>query len=181
MRKYLIGALLAGAASLFAAGPALAKGDGDLSFFTAGGATAAWSAHKAQVVFNEPADPSAYAGATLKGIGTVVPATAPSFTVTSNTPEASGGSPRLVIQFTDGSSIDGYYLTMNDTNPADMQWDSNGGTSGYLYNAGYDTALADHSDQTVASAYLVTDSGWEGTAYTNNITSLVYADKSFLH
>lgn len=186
MRKYLIGVLLAGAASLIVTGPALAK-EGPkpgVSFFAANGATAGWAANKSAIVLSEPAfnlstGPTAYAGATLKGIGTTAPLATdpPSFAVSSDTSLPSGGSPRLVIEFSDGGNIDGYYRSMNDSNPADMLWDSQGGSSGYIYGKDYATALAAHTGQEVTSAFIVTDSGWEG-AYTNTITSVHYGTLS---
>ena len=60
--------------------------------------------------------------------------------------------------------------------PGVVQWDS---TNPTLYGVTYSAAAAAHSESTVVAAYLVTDSGWEGTAYTNTITDVMYGNNTY--
>lgn len=77
-----------------------------------------------------------------------------------------GGSPRLVVDFSDGGSID-----LNAVTPLTPgQWvhmdamsgavDNNGGTCGYGYQVSWSTALSCHSGASVNDAFVVVDSGW---------------------
>lgn len=126
---------------------------------------------------------SGYAGADLHHVaGHPAPAQEPTFDFQSTVAGTSGGSPRLVINFSDGGSAnlrplawagdtwvtEGSGATAND-------WDNSGGTCGYLYEAPYATVLGCHSGTTVTSAYVVTDSGWLYPAgYTNFVDNLQY-------
>lgn len=121
-----------------------------------------------------------YAGANLNGVAGPPPANAPSFDYYSTVAGASGGSPRLHMDFSDGGSIELRPLTL----VADMwiregpggagtptsdpgfatNWDSNGGTMGgscpavFAYGVTYAVAVACHPGATVTDAFVVTDS-----------------------
>lgn len=179
MRRVVIavfGALLAVGLSV---GSALADPAANISFFHGADGTAHWGPQQGAIVLSETTTPGAYAGALLMHVASVAPATPPSFEQTDTVNESGAGSPRLVILFGDGGTITGYRLFMS-TAPQNspLQWDSMGGRAGFLYNAGYAAAVADHSGGVVA-AYVVTDSGWEGEAYTNSISHITYGHNTY--
>jgi hypothetical protein len=177
--KYLVGALLAVSASVALSVTALAAPPGHLTPFAAGGATVGWTSRHQALVLTEPASGSAYAGAQLKGISGEAPLSPPSFVEWSNLNENSGGSPRLVMQFSDGGTIILYNTAMTTSRAPASQWDSSGGHAGYLYNTSYSNAVADHSGATVTGVWVVTDSGWEGYGYTNWVSDLQYGGQYF--
>jgi len=99
--------------------------------------------------------------------------TAASFWMKANVTHASGGSPRLVIAFSDGGNaqlrplnwtadtwqlVDGFNLNAN------VGWDTNGvGGCGYLYNVAYSVILNCLDSETVITdIFVVNDSGWFG-------------------
>lgn len=178
MRRFVISIVLALTASGLGAGSSvLAAPAANISFFTGADGSAHWAPRQSAIILSETTTPGAYAGAMLMHVGSTAPEEAPSFSQRDTVTEAGGGSPRLVIAFADGGTIYGYRLSM-DTNLQDsaLQWDS---TAPFAYNAGYDSALALHSSSSVVAAYLVTDSGWEGQAYTNTITDISYGDNTY--
>jgi hypothetical protein len=98
-----------------------------------------------------------------------------------------GGSPRLVVEFSDGGSValnpvgtltTGAWIHMDAINGA---VDNNGGACGFLYQASWSTAAGCHSGATVLDAFIVNDSGWLGsfTVQVDNLTlnSTVYSRK----
>ena len=92
--------------------------------------------------------------------------TALSFDFNPNQTGSSGGSPRMVVQFSDGGSGDLRPLTwaantwthldgMTGTN-----WDNNGGTCGFVYETTWTTVMGCHTGATITSIFVVNDSGW---------------------
>lgn len=121
-----------------------------------------------------------YAGADLQHVdGRPAPDQAPSFDFRSTSSGASGGSPRLHLNFSDGGGADLRPVTWEqDTWTAvdgkGASWDNNGGC-GYRYNATYAEVLACHPGEAVTSAYMVSDSGWaHPEGYTTYIDNLQY-------
>lgn len=93
--------------------------------------------------------------------------TALSFDFNPNQTGPSGGSPRMVVQFSDGGDgelrplawaantwthLDG--MTGNN-------WDNNGGSCGFVYATTWTTVMACHAGETITSIFVVNDSGWE--------------------
>lgn len=180
MRKLFIGLAMALAAIGFGAGSALADPAANISFFTGADGSAHWAPHQSAIILSETTTSGAYAGAMLMHVGDTAPTDAPFFEQQDSIDGNGGGSPRLVIAFADGGTIYGYRLSMSTQfQHSDLQWDSTGGTSGFLYGTTYGAALADHNESAVVAAYVVTDSGWEGQAYTNTITDITYGDNTY--
>ncbi|HEX2178943.1 MAG TPA: calcium-binding protein [Actinomycetota bacterium] len=164
-----------------AAAPAFAQIVPD--FFSGSGGTAGFSDfgrtdNQSVELFIPDAD--AFAGFELTGIDDTAPATAPSFwfysTVSSTT---SGGSPRMVITFSDGGTMEFRPLswqanTWTLVDGSQNLWDNNGGTCGFLFGVSYETALACHAGATVTSVHIVTDSGWVVSPYTHFIDDVIY-------
>lgn len=92
--------------------------------------------------------------------------TALSFDFNPNQTGGSGGSPRMVIQFSDGG--DGELRPLNWTantwthldGMTGNNWDNNGGTCGFVYATTWAGVLACHPGTTITSIYVVNDSGW---------------------
>lgn len=150
------------------------------AFFTGGSGTAGWVSGDdplapgdtdGKVMALSSPDGSSYGGFVANALNgepiTSISALSYDFAVTSSDWNGGGGgSPRLVVDFSDGGSI--------DLNPVTMltpgQWvhmdamsgavDNNGGSCGYLYQASWSTVLTCHSGATVEDAFLVVDSGW---------------------
>jgi hypothetical protein len=167
---------LAALVSVVAASSALAAPSprSTMTLFAGGGATAGWIKNST-LQLNET--PTGYAGARIDDVNPAFPLQAPSFDERSTmSMSADGGSPRLVMELSDGGTI---YLYNPETflvpEPA-TQWDSTGGTAGFLYGVDYATAKADHPNATVTAVFIVTDSGWlkGGISYTNLITNIQY-------
>jgi len=178
MKRFLIGLMVAAMATIgLGSVSAFAAPAQNVSFFAHGSGSAHWAPNQSAIMLSETAAPGAYAGAQLMNIGATAPAEAPSFTQQDTVNEPSGASPRFVIAFADGGTIIGYRLYMSTTLQNDpLQWDS---MAPYHYNATYEGALAAHSGSPVVAAYLVTDSGWEGLAYTNTITNVTYGENTY--
>jgi len=200
--KYLTVLLsVSGLLSIGTVMPALAAGrtSVSVSFFAgADGPVANGSAHWTNKLSSDTADPfsmqinvpqgtgapnfySSYGGIDFHHVaGSSAPATPPSFDFRSTVSGASGGSPRLVINFSDGGSIDLRPLTWTANTWAtesgsSSDWDNNGGTCGFLYEHSYATVVACHPLATVTSAYIVSDSGWlYPSGYQNYIDNISY-------
>lgn len=80
-----------------------------------------------------------------------------------------GGSPRLVVEFSDGGRgelrpinwVAGAWETVDGLAPsANVGWDNNGGPCGYRYNVSWTEIMGCHAGETVTAIYLVNDSGW---------------------
>jgi hypothetical protein len=181
MRKVVVGMVAALAAISFGAGTSVLAAPADnVSFFHGEDGSAHWGPNQSHILLSETTTLGAYAGAVLMHVGATAPLTAPSFNDVDSINENGGGSPRLVIAFADGGTIVGYRLQMEVTmQTSDLQWDSMQGTAGFLYGKSYTVALADHNGSPVVAAYLVTDSGWEGSAYTNTITNVTYDGNTY--
>lgn len=139
-----------------------------------------------------PADGfSSFAGINFHHVPPQPPANAPSFDFKADRSGASGGSPRLVMVFSDGGNINLRPLTwVQDTwiseggpNPtpdpsAPTNWDSVGGPCVFRFEQTYQAALACHPGATVTDAFIVTDSGWLGAPYKNWIDNIQYGGKT---
>jgi hypothetical protein len=158
-----------------------------VSFFHGGAGSAGWSkdtsndADPYSIKLVVP-DATSYAGASLHNVaGRPAPAAAPSFDFRSTVGGPSGGSPRLVIAFSDGGNINLRPLTWvantwthEDGNSTD--WDNKGGTAGCpSYEQTYATLVACHPGATVTSVIVVSDSGFlYPSGYTNYIDNISY-------
>jgi hypothetical protein len=109
-----------------------------------------------------------YGGLELNGGPTDPSAvTALSFAYKADTTGSGGGSPRLVLEFSDGGSADlrplnwtaDVWVTVDGLGFTPT-WDNNGGSCGYRYNVTWADILDCHSGTTITSIYLVNDSGW---------------------
>jgi hypothetical protein len=171
---------------------AAARTSPSVSFFQGGEGNAHWSQDQSNdddkfsmeldvPGFDLATEPVNYAGIDLHHVeGRPAPATAPSFDFYSTATGPSLGSPRLHINFSDGGSVDLRPLawvqnTWTHVGGGDNNWDNNGGTCGFLFQATYDAVRACHAGTTVTSAYVVSDSGYaypEG--YVHYIDNLQY-------
>jgi hypothetical protein len=194
--------LLGLALTLMLAAPALANGNGNgknksaqVSFFTGGTAQAGWAkatppppgagrgwSIRLWVNGQSPTDYGQYAGATLLRVPATLPASPPSFDFMADRSAASGGSPRLVIGFSDGGRAElrplnwtaGIWVHEDGTS---VDWDNNGGTCGFVYQTSYAIIQACHAGATVTAVYVVSDSGWLNQGgYTNYIANIRYGD-----
>ncbi|HVB43654.1 MAG TPA: hypothetical protein VNF47_13245 [Streptosporangiaceae bacterium] len=191
---------LLGLAGIGSAMPAMAAARNSISVSFFGGAdgpVANGSAHWTRAASND-GDPfsvlidvpqgvgapdfySSYGGIEFHHVaGTPPPATPPSFDFMSTVSGASGGSPRLVINFSDGGNIDLRPLTWTANtwtteSGSSTDWDNGGGSCGSLYEQTYATVIACHAGATVTSAYIVSDSGWlYPSGYQNYIDNITY-------
>jgi hypothetical protein len=189
-----------GLISIGAAMPAMAAGrtSVSVSFFAgADGPVANGSAHWTRTQSND-ADPfsvqidvpegtgapnfySSYGGIDFHHVaGSAAPATPPSFDFKSTVSGSSGGSPRLVINFSDGGSINLRPLSWTANawtteSGSSTDWDNSGGTCGFQYEQSYSTVVACHPGATITSAYIVSDSGWlYPSGYQNYIDNISY-------
>ncbi len=85
-----------------------------------------------------------------------------SFEVKSNAPAPntpSLGSPRLVVQFSDGgrAELRPLFLSPEWEEVTDPNWDNNGGTCGFLYETTWETVQACHAGTFVTDVYIATD------------------------
>jgi len=129
---------------------------------------------------------SSFAGINFHHLPGAPPAVAPSFDFKADRTADSGGSPRLVMQFSDAGNINLRPLAWvqdtwisegpgNHPDPsAATNWDNNGGTCAFLYETTYQTAVACHAGATVTAAYIVSDSGWLNGPYRNWIDNIQY-------
>jgi parallel beta-helix repeat protein len=89
-----------------------------------------------------------------------------SFDFNTNQTGQSGGSPRLVVMFSDGGNAQLRPITWTANTWAHLDgmsgtnWDNDGGC-GYLYATTWQAVLACHPGATVSSIFVVNDSGWE--------------------
>jgi hypothetical protein len=162
-------AALAGVAS---ATPNSSKAD-KAAFFTGGKGTAGWknTRHSGYVIHLSSPDGNSYAGFESHAIDGVpvgdITALSYDFRVTSpNWTSGGGGSPRLVVDLSDGGNIDlDPVTTLTPKTWVHMDGvhgavDTNGGAGGYGYQVPWSAAVADHPGATVTDAYVVNDSGW---------------------
>ena len=191
--------LLVAAASAAALAIAPAWGAGRTSqsesFFAYGNASAHWDNSQSadgdsfsQVY--EVNDASSYAGTTLHHVeGLPAPANAPSFDFKADrvSPDSPGGSPRLVIVFSDGGNINLRPLIWTgqwqheggDSGPTANDWDNVGGSCGSEYEQDYQTVKHCHAGAVVTAAFLVSDSFWKVLSpYKNWIDNVQYDGKT---
>ncbi len=151
-----------------------------ISFFSTGDSLSQWVKVGGNQLVSLTATATGYAGAELKHVAGAAPANAPTFSFTAPNAPTSGGSPRLVMNFSDGGRIEGRPLdwTVAEQLVGDGdEWDSNGGGEcGFVYGVDYNTALECHdgSDVTVTSVFVITDSGWLNGAHTVQIDDIQY-------
>lgn len=92
--------------------------------------------------------------------------TALSFDFNPNQTGGSGGSPRMVVEFSDGGNGQLRPLTWvaNTWTHLDgmtgNNWDNAGGTCGFLYSVTWSAIMACHPGATVTLIFVVNDSGW---------------------
>ena len=167
------------------------------SFFASGNASAHWDNSQSadddsfsQVY--EVNDASSYAGARLHHVeGLPAPANAPSFDFKADRPSpadiGTGGSPRLVIVFSDGGNINLRPLMWTgdwqheggDSGPTASDWDNVGGTCGSEYEQDYQTVKNCHDGALVTAAFMVTDSFWKILSpYKNWVDNVQYDGKT---
>jgi len=123
-----------------------------------------------------------YAGADLNGVAGTPPTTPPSYDYYSTVSGPSGGSPRLVMIFSDNGDMELRPLTWvagvwAHESGSTTDWDVNGGTCGFLYAATYNAGLLCHTGKTVTDVFVVTDSAWQLTnpnGYTHYIDDISY-------
>jgi hypothetical protein len=168
-------AVLTGAIALSLAGSASAADQGHapatLSFFSGGGgANAHWQHDTADapnddnqqdIEINTTTAPNGFAGVTVHHVAGTPTAAYPnsSFDVKSDFTGPSLGSPRLVIQFSDGGRAELRPLT--DTTSwqtvSDPNWDNNGGTCGFVFETTWSVIQACHAGTFVTDVFLVAD------------------------
>ena len=92
--------------------------------------------------------------------------TALSYDFKANQTGGSGGSPRLVIQFSDGGDASLRLLVwvagawMHEDGMTSTDWDNRGGTCGFVYETTWSAIKACHLGTTVTGIFAVNDSGW---------------------
>jgi len=140
---------------------------------------------------------SSFAGINFHHVPPVPPALPPSFDFQADRAGASGGSPRLVMMFSDGGNINlrplewlPFVWTSEGPQPNppnegphvdptfETNWDSVGGTCGFASQQTYAAALACHPDAIVTAAFIVSDSGWLNAPYKNWIDNIQYGGKT---
>ncbi len=170
-RASAIGLLLSAGilGALTQTGTAAALTPASVSFFTGGSGAAGWVTGQDrpgetdnQAILLTAPDASSYGGANILGVGSTPPATPPSYWYKSLQSGASGGSPRLVIEFSDGGNIQLRPLNLiagvwSFEDGAGSDWDSNGGSCPFVYEHTYAQVLACHSGATVTDAFVVVD------------------------
>ena len=101
--------------------------------------------------------------------------TALSFDFNPNQTGASGGSPRMVVQFSDGGNgqLRPLNWTANTWTTVDgmngNNWDNSGGC-GPLYGTTWIAVLACHPNTTITGIFVVNDSGWKYPATGEQVT-----------
>jgi len=194
-RAFLLGSLLALLCLAFVPANASAAPGISVSFFAgADGPVASGSAHWTTATSNDadsfsmeldvpdgvgaPSFFSSFAGIDLHHISSAAPATPPSYDFMADKVAASGGSPRLVMQFSDGGDMELRPLVWTTTwtheNGASTDWDVHSPTCPFLFEATYAAGLTCHAGASVTAAFIVTDSGWLSAPYTNWIDNIQY-------
>ena len=135
---------------------------------------------------------SSFAGINFHHVPALPPANPPSFDFKPDRSGLSGGSPRLVIRFSDGGNINlrpltweaGQWKSEGPATATSIQdpafatnWDNNGGTCGFLFQQTYNVVRACHAAAVVTAAFIVTDSGWLNGPYINWIDNIQYDGK----
>lgn len=182
--------------TIVATAPALADQGKDkkasVSFFSGGSASAGWAKTTPPPGDNDrwsirlfvngsgPTDYNDFAGADLLNVAGPAPVTAPSFDFKADRTAASGGSPRLVMLFTDGGKMElrplawvaNLWTHIDGTGP---NWDIASPTCPFVYAGTYAMGLACHLGATVTDVFVVSDSGWLNPGgYVNWIDNISY-------
>jgi hypothetical protein len=92
--------------------------------------------------------------------------TALSFDFKPNQTGNSGGSPRMVVQFSDGGDgelrpvawVANTWTHLDGMTGAN--WDNNGGSCGFVYATTWTAVMTCHAGATITSIFVVNDSGW---------------------
>ena len=155
----------------FAVAPAHANAIGHVDFFSGGNGSARWSHAHATIDLSVPAGGD-YAGFSLSHFSSTAPSEAPTLA----TDNYAAGSPRLVMEFSDGGVLFGYPSPF-------AQWEVRNcpGYGGPLYTS-YEAALAGLGDSCggdVAAVYVVADASG-GAPENDSITSFVYDGTSYV-
>jgi hypothetical protein len=168
-------AVLTGAFALSLAGAASAADQGNapatLSFFSGGGgANAHWQHDTADspnddnqqdIEINTTTAPTGFAGVTVHHVAGTPTAAYPnsSFEVKSNMAGPSLGSPRLVVQFSDGgdASLRPLMNTTSWQEVADPNWDNRGGSCGFRFQTSWQDIQQCHVGTVVTNVFLVAD------------------------
>lgn len=179
MRFASLAAIVAAIMAVFA-GSALASTDNGnapptLSFFSGGsGANAHWQNdpnhspaddNTQDIEIRTTTGPTGYAGVNVHHMAGTPTESYPnsSFEVKSNAPGPGGvaslGSPRLVVQFSDGGRGELRPLTVNQSwqQVGDPNWDNNGGSCGYEFERPWNEIQQCHAGTVVTDVYLTTD------------------------
>lgn len=192
MNKRVSWALVAALAAVVGVPSAWAAGNGNapatLSFFSSGsGAHAGWvhtddqppgdtDSHAIQIHTTD----TGYAGVLVHHVYGWPTATFPnsSFDFKAAVPGASQGSPRLVIQFSDGGNavLRPLFWTTDWQKVADPNWDNTGGTCLFLYEQDWNTVQACHARTIVTNEYITTDPGLPNNFLIDNLAT---AGKTF--
>ena len=195
VRSCLYGSLMALAFVAFMPSSAAASNGIRVSFFAGhAGPVADGSAHWTTAASND-SDPfsiqldvpegtgspdffSSFAGIQLHHVPSTAPAAPPAFDFMADKVAASGGSPRLVMQFSDGGDMElrplAWTTTWSTESGASTDWDVHSPSCPFLFETTYATGLACHAGASVTSVFIVTDSGWLSAPYTNWIDNIQY-------
>lgn len=196
-RVWFYVAALALAALALAPASASAHSGISISFFAgADGPVANGSAHWTNTV-SQDSDPfsvqldvpegsgapnffTSFAGIELHHVPSAAPQTPPAFDFMADKTALSGGSPRLVMVFSDGGDMELRPLawtasTWTHEEGTSLDWDVRSPNCPFLFETSYATGLACHAGATVTDAFIVTDSGWLSAPYTNWIDNIQYA------
>ena len=196
-RSFLYASLMALALLAFVPSSAAADSGISVSFFAGHiGSVANGSAHWTTATSND-SDPfsvqldvpdgtgppdffSSFAGVQLHRVPSSAPLTPPAFDFMADKAAASGGSPRLVMQFSDGGDMELRPLawtanTWTHEDGASTDWDVHSPSCPFLFEAPYAAGLACHAGASVTSVFIVSDSGWLNAPYTNWIDNIQYA------
>ncbi len=173
--RLCIATLVAIALGLFAFGPvAFASPSGNAAwapFNSAGWSNGAGNPGFGLVTTSNqtPSGNITYGGIRLKTSATPTDPnsiTALSFDFNPNQTGASGGSPRMVVEFSDGGNgqLRPLNWTANTWSTVDgmvgNNWDNSGGVCGFQYGTTWSVILACHPNTTITSIFVVNDSGW---------------------
>lgn len=192
MRAYTAGLLVVLVLALGATLGAEPRTKPSLSFFEGGNGTAGWQPGDSHggddnmaVALSVPGvSPPDYAGMFFNRAGGTPPTEAPFFWFKSDVISASGGSPRLVLLWSDGGTSDLRPLFWTGdwqlVDGAANEWDNNGGTCGFLYATTYAATVACHAGAFVVATFIVTDSGWLVTPYTHLIDHISLYGHTFM-
>ena len=180
LRRGAVAAAALATLGLAAAPAADAAPSTGITFFKGGKGKARWTPpSEDRAIALEVPDDSSYAGVTLDDAPATLPAAAPSFEVTSTVSGATGGSPRLVVRYDDGTTSSLRPLTLSAGEPtvvsgSDALWEDQSGCGGG-YNVTYAAITSCHGSDTVAAVYVVSDSGWLG-GYVHTVDDISYGD-----